>query len=108
MATLKNAFTFGENLRYLRKCSGLTLKSVANQLGIDASLLSKIERNERKASKSTIESVSKFFNINEKEIKREFLCNQIAYMIFEDEGDAEILKVVEEKLEYLKSVRNER
>lgn len=106
MATLKKTFTFGENLRNLREKSGLTLKVVADKIGIDISLLAKIERNERQASKNIIGLVAKFFSVDEKELQRDFLSDQIAYKILDEEGDLSILKVAEQKVKYLKTVHN--
>ena len=36
----------------------------------------------------------------------EFLSDQIAYKIMDEEADIEILKVAEEKVKYLKTVNN--
>ncbi len=106
MATLKKAFTFGEYLRNLREDSGLTLKAVSEQIGIDISLLAKIERNERQASKNIIGLVAKFFNVDQKELQREYISDQIAYKILGEEGDLSILKDVEDKVKYFKTVKN--
>ena len=48
MATTKNSVTtFGEQLRSLREQAELSLRQVSVEIGIDTSLLAKIERNER-------------------------------------------------------------
>jgi len=39
-------------------------------------------------------------------LKNEFLSDQIAYKILNEEADLEILKVAEEKVSYLKTLRN--
>lgn len=106
MATLKNITSFGEHLRNLREKQSLTLKSVAESIGIDTSLLAKIERNERQPTKQVIKLVSDFFNCDEKELLNNFLSDQIAYKILDEEADLSILKVAEEKVKYLKTVNN--
>lgn len=106
MATLKNITSFGEHLRNLRESQSLTLKSVAESIGIDTSLLAKIERNERQPTKQLIKLVSDFFNCDEKELLNSFLSDQIAYKILDEEADLSILKVAEEKVKYLKTVNN--
>ena len=106
MATSENIKSFGEHLRNLRESQNLTLKSVAESVGIDTSLLAKIERNERQPSKQIIKLVSEFFNCDEKELLNNFLSDQIAYKILDEEADLSILKVAEEKVKYLKSVNN--
>ncbi|MCB4235572.1 helix-turn-helix transcriptional regulator [Kaistella anthropi] len=106
MATIKNITSFGEHLRNLRETQSLTLKNVAEQIGIDTSLLAKIERNERQPTKLIIKQVAKFFKCNEQELLNNFLSDQIAYKILDEEADIEILKVAEEKVKYLKTVNN--
>jgi transcriptional regulator with XRE-family HTH domain len=106
MTTVKNIKSFGEHLRNLRENQSLTLKNVAEQIGIDTSLLAKIERNERQPTKNIIKQVADFFNCNEQELLNNFLSDQIAYKIMYEEADIEILKVAEEKVKYLKTVNN--
>jgi HTH-type transcriptional regulator, competence development regulator len=106
METVKNITSFGEHLRNLRENQSLTLKNVAEQIGIDTSLLAKIERNERQPTKLIIKQVAEFFNCNEQELLNNFLSDQIAYKIMDEEADIEILKVAEEKVKYLKTVNN--
>ncbi len=106
METVKNITSFGEHLRNLRESQSLTLKNVAEQIGIDTSLLAKIERNERQPTKLIISQVAEYFNVDKKELQTEFLSDQIAYKILDEEADIEILKVAEEKVKYLKTVNN--
>ena len=106
MTTIKNMTSFGEHLRYLRESQSLTLKNVAEQIGIDTSLLAKIERNERQPTKQIIKEIAIFFNCNEQDLLDNFLSDQIAYKILDEEADIEILKVAEEKVKYLKTVNN--
>ena len=106
MAKVKKIESFGEHLRTLREAAGLTLKSVAEQINIDTSLLAKIERNERQPTKLIIKQVSEYFKVDEKELQNNFLSDQIAYKILSEEADLSILKVAEEKVKYLKTVHN--
>ena len=107
MATIKIHTTFGEQLRQLRETAGMTLKEVAANIEIDPSLLAKIERNKRQPTKHLIKSVADFFVVNEKELLEEFLSDQIAYKILDEKADLNILKVAEEKVAYIKTLRNE-
>lgn len=104
METIKKTESFGEHLRTLREEAGLTLKFVAEQISIDTSLLAKIERNERQPTKQIIKQVADFFKVDEKELQNNFLSDQIAYKILEQEADLSILKVAEEKVKYLKTI----
>lgn len=105
---VKKIESFGEHLRALRESTGQTLKSVAVQIGIDTSLLAKIERNERQPTKQIIKQVAKFFQVDEKDLQNNFLSDQIAHKILSEEADLSILKVAEEKIKYLKTVHNGR
>ncbi len=98
----RNISTIGERLRTLREKANLSLREVASSIGIDTSLLGKIERNERQPTKEQIKQVAAFFKVNEKQLIKEMLSDQFAYKIIEEEADLDTLKVAEEKVEYLK------
>ena len=102
----KSHTNFGEHLRTLRETTGLTLREVASTINIDSSLLAKIERNQRPPKRKLIKNLASFFNINERELLTEFLSDQIAYKILDEEGDLNILKAAEEKVSYLKTLHN--
>lgn len=99
--------TFGQHLRALRESSNLTLKEVSLKTNIDISLMAKIERSDRQPTRQQIKVISDFFNVDEKELLNEFLSDQIAYKILDEEADLKVLKVAESKVSYLKSLRNE-
>ncbi len=104
MTSIKKINSFGEQLRKLREDAGLTLKSVSENISVDISLLAKIERNERTPTKQIIKEVSRFFKVEEKQLQNDYLSDQIAYKILEEEADISILKVAEEKVKYFKTV----
>ena len=89
--------TLGEQVRTLREEAQLSLREVAEKMGIDTSLLGKIERNERQATKEQIKQVAKYFKLDEKDLMKEFLSDQFAYRILEEEADLEILLFDTEK-----------
>lgn len=99
--------TFGEQLRQLRESAELSLRQVAEKLEIDISLLAKIERDQRPPNKALIKKVAAFFQVGEKELLEEYLSDQIAYKILDEDADLQVLKVAEEKVAYLKIRRNE-
>lgn len=94
--------TIGERMRVLREKTNFSLREVSIQIGIDASLLGKIERNERQPTREQIKLIASFFSIDEKSLIIEMLTDQFAYRILEENVDVGILKVAEEKVEYLK------
>jgi len=94
--------TFGEYIRDLRKEAELPLRKVAAQLDIDPSLLGRIERNERQPTKEIIAGIARIFKQDLKALLNEYLSDQIAYKIINENADIDILKVAEKKVEYLK------
>ena len=103
MANVKIFTTFGERLRILREDSRQTLREVAANMGIDPSLLAKIERNERQATKEQIKLIAAYFKVNEKQLVKEFLSDQFAYRMIEEEADLDTLRVAEAKVTYYKT-----
>ena len=92
--------SFGEYLRNRREQLGLPLRKVAAELDIDTSILSKIERSERVATKEMLSTLAKTFEVQEKEMEIEF----IKAFILSDIGDLKFLKYgLEETLNIIKS-----
>lgn len=102
----KNTLSIGERLRKMRESASLSLRDISQVIGVDASLLGKIERNERQPTKAQLKYFADFFNIDEKILIKELLSDQIAYRLFEEDVDIGTLKVAEEKLEYIKNHNN--
>lgn len=78
---------FGGYLRNRREQLGLPLRKVAAELDIDTSILSKIERNERVATKEMLPTLAKTLEVQEKEIQIEFIQSTILSEL----GDLEFL-----------------
>ena len=81
--------SFGEYLRKAREDKELPLRKVAAALDIDTSILSKIERNERRATTEMIPVLSKILGKTEKQIQTEFIKS----MILTEFGKLEYLKI---------------
>jgi transcriptional regulator with XRE-family HTH domain len=79
--------SFGEYLRNRREQLGLPLRKVAAELDIDTSILSKIERSERVATKEMLPTLAKTLEVPEKEIQIEF----IQATVLGELGDLEFL-----------------
>jgi len=96
--------SFGENLRKLREEHNLPIRKVASKLDIDPSTLGKIERGERTANKEMIPILADLFGIEKKTLGLILFSDKVAYQIIEEENTNEILKVAEEKIQYLKNL----
>ncbi len=95
--------SFGEHIKRLREEHKLPLRKVASVLDLDPSTLSKIERGERTANKEMLPILAELFSENEKELSLILFSDKVAYQLMEEEHSNEILKVAEEKIQYLKN-----
>ncbi|MFM1829015.1 MAG: Helix-turn-helix domain [Bacteroidota bacterium] len=68
---------FGDLISQLRISKGYSQKIVADKLGIDISLLSKIEHGERQVQGHMLKPLSELFNLNYKELQIQFLNQKI-------------------------------
>jgi len=100
--------SIGKQIRKLRESQGLPLRKVAAELDIDQSILSKIERGERNASKEQIIQIAKIFNVNEKELLINYLSDRVLYDLKDEDLAKEVLKVAEKKIEYFNKNQNEK
>ena len=80
---------FGAYLRKAREDKELPLRKVAAALDIDTSILSKIERNERRATIEMIPLLSQVLDLPLKEIQIQFIKS----VILSELGDLEYLKI---------------
>ncbi len=80
--------SFGEYIRRVREEKKLPLRKVAAALDIDTSILSKIERNERVATKEMISILAETLERPEKEIEIEFIQSVVKSNL----GDLKYLK----------------
>lgn len=90
--------SFGEYLRSRREQLGLPLRKVAAELDIDTSILSKIERSERVATKVMLPTLAKTLKIQDKEIQIEFIQSTVLSELGDLEFLADGLKNVLKKL----------
>lgn len=102
----KKLTTFGETIKRLREEQNLPQRKVAAHLDIDTSLLAKYERNVRQPSKELIIKIAALFKVDSETLISEALTDKIAYQIIEEDADSKLLRVAENKVEYLKKQNN--
>ncbi len=90
--------SFGEYLRNRREQLGLPLRKVAAELDIDTSILSKIERSERVATKEMLPTLAKTLEVQDKEIQIEFIQSTVLSELGDLEFLADGLKNVLKKI----------
>ena len=97
--------SIGDTLRKLREDKQLPLRKVAAMLDIDQSLLSKIERNERRANREQIVELAKIYGVKESQLLVEYFSDKVAYDIADEDSARQILIVAEEKVKYIKKFK---
>ena len=102
MNSNKTMFSFGEHIRSLREDLKLSLREVSEKIGVDTSLLGKIERDERQPTKEQIKLFAGYFNLDVQNLIFENLSDQIAYKVIDADVGTEIFKIAEKKIEYFK------
>lgn len=93
---------FGEQIKNLRESKKMTLKELSALLGIDISMLGKIEKGTRQANPSIISKLSEIFKITESELNVSMISDQIADQVVKryNQQAEQILKVAEQKVAY--------
>ena len=74
---IDNLRLFGEKVRELRELNGLLLREVASEIEVDTAFLSKLERNEKKASRQQVDKISKALGIGDKTLITLWLSDKL-------------------------------
>ena len=90
---MKSDTEIGSYLQNLRKERKMSLREVAEHIGIDVSMLSKIEHVERQIQAYQLSRIAEFFNVDFRQLQIEFLMQRIHL----DYGDQPFLKESLEK-----------
>lgn len=93
---------FGAYIRELRESRQLLLRELAAKVAMDTALLSKIERGRRKATRKQVTAFAKTFNVEEKELEKQWLADHIVQLLLEQENPDKILKVAAQKIKTTK------
>lgn len=96
----------GTKIRHLREEKGMPLRKLAAEMDIDQSVLSKIERGERKASKQQIIHIARFFSVDEKELLINYLSDLVIYELKDEDFAYDAIRVAEKKIKYMIREKN--
>jgi transcriptional regulator with XRE-family HTH domain len=91
-------YTVGEIIKSKRLKMGLLQSDVAVKLGIDAPLLSKIEKGERNAKREQVAVLSKLFKMEENELLSIWLADKIYEFIKNEDVAFEAISKAEKKM----------
>ncbi|NVO04262.1 MAG: nucleotidyltransferase domain-containing protein [Bacteroidetes bacterium] len=99
---------FGEKIRKMRESASLPLRTVAAFLDIDQAILSKVERGQRKASRSQVIKLAKYFKANEDDLLVAWLSDKLVYEVGDEKIAIKAIKVAEEKVAYITFKKTDR
>lgn len=98
--------TIGEKIRQLREAKGLLLRQVSAELEIDPSLLSKIERGDKRPTRDQVVNLSRIFKINEEELLVIYLSDKVVYELKDEQYALKAMHIAEKKISYLIKEKN--
>ncbi|MGB3150387.1 MAG: helix-turn-helix transcriptional regulator [Maribacter sp.] len=90
--------SFGETIRRLREEQNLLLRELSAKLEIDPSVLSKIETDNRVATKNQVQKLAEVFKIDYQKLLIIWFSDKIADELKNEENISEILKMTEQKI----------
>ena len=90
--------SFGETVRDLRENKGLLLRQVAAFLEVDTAFLSKMERNEKKASRQQVQKLARALETTEKELMTLWLSDKILETLNKESEAYNALKLTEKRI----------
>lgn len=90
--------SFGKTIRKLREENNLLLREVSAKLEIDASILSKIENNNRVAKKELVKKFSKLYKIDYNELLIIWFSDKIVSELKDENNIEKILRIAEQKI----------
>lgn len=75
---------FGPKIRELREKNGLLLREVAEQIGADIAIISKIERGERNATKPQVLALSEVLQFPQEELLSLWMADKFESLILQE------------------------
>lgn len=93
---------FGEHIRELRTTRGLLLREVAASLQIDPSLLSRIERGDKRVTREQVLRLAVILKENESELLVNYLSDRVVYELKDEKLAMKAIEAAEKKISYLK------
>lgn len=92
--------TIGEVIRELRTGRGLLIREVAAGLEIDSSLLSRIERGDKRPTREQIVRLAEILQADENELMISYLSDRVVYELRGEKLALEAMHAAEKKLAY--------
>ena len=93
--------SFGDLIRKLRTKRGLLLREVAAKIDVDPSFLSRIECNNKRATRKQVIELAAALNADENELLITYLSDNVVYELQGEKLALRAMSVAEQKIRYL-------
>jgi transcriptional regulator with XRE-family HTH domain len=93
-----NRGSFGDKVRLLRERRGLLLRQLAAELDVDTAFLSKMERNEKKASRIQVEKLAKILSVEANGLLTIWLSDRLLDTLAREPLASKALRLTERRL----------
>lgn len=93
---------FGIKIKALREVKGISQRALGAYIEVDAAFISKVESGEKIMSRKHLPIISQVLDIEEAELLKLWLADKVYKIVEEEDFGQEVLKLAENKVEYLK------
>jgi len=90
---------FAERIKSARENLNIPQKRIAEAIGIDVPMYSRIERGERPAKREQVLGIAKHLGIDEKELVNLWLAEKVLNIVSEEEDVNTVLDIVSSSIE---------
>lgn len=90
--------SFGQTIRDLRESQGLLLRQLAAALEVDTAFVSKMERDEKKATRVHVEKLAIALKVAHDELLTIWLSDKLLNALIEEPSAYNVLKLTESRL----------
>ncbi len=95
--------SLGEHIRALRVSAGFLLREVAAELAIDPSLLSRIERGEKRPTREQVLALARILRTDRDELLAVYLSDRVLYELEGEKVALRAIEIAEERITYGKT-----
>ena len=93
---------FGEFIRDQRVARGLLLREVAAKLCIDPSMLSRIERGDKRPTRNVAVALASILKVDQNEVLIHYLSDRVVYELKDEKLAIKAMEAAEKKIVYLR------
>jgi transcriptional regulator with XRE-family HTH domain len=95
---MNNQKTFGQTIRNYREAKGLLLRQLAAALEVDTAFISKMERDEKQATRTHVERLAVILKVTNDELLTIWLSDKLLNTLEEEPSAYNALKLTEKRL----------